>query len=57
MAGKKLKMADVSFTNLLCMLQMISSETSLIMAEKNIKIADSLRFFTFYITNLTLWVG
>ena len=27
-----------------------------IMAEKKIKMADLLRFFAFYVNNLTLWV-
>ena len=35
------------------MLLMTSSRTSSIMAEK--KMADLLRFFTFYVNNLTLW--
>ena len=36
------------------MLLMTSSRTSSIMAEKK-KMADLLRFFTFYVNNLTLW--
>ena len=44
----------ISFSNLLCMLLMTSSRTSSIMAEKK-KMADLLRFFTFYVNNLTLW--
>ena len=35
---------------------MTSSRTSSIMAEKKIKMSDLLRFFAFYVNNLTLWV-
>ena len=45
----------VSFPNLLCMLLMTSSRTSSNIAEKNFKIAEVLRFFTFNLNNLTLW--
>ena len=37
------------------MLLMTTSRTSSIMAEKKFKMADLLRFFTFYVNNLTLW--
>ena len=37
------------------MLLMTSSRTSSIMAEKKKKMADLLRFFTFYVNYLTLW--
>ena len=36
---------------------MTSSRTSSIMAEKKKKMADLLRFFTFYVNNLTLWAN
>ena len=49
------KFFTLSFSNLLCMLLMTSSRTSAIMAEKKKKMADLLRFFTFYVNNLTLW--
>ena len=49
------KVFHVSFPNLFCMLLMTTSRTSSIMAEKNFKMADLLRFFTFYVNNLTLW--
>ena len=48
------KVFHVSVPNLLCMLLVTSSRTSSIMAEK-IKMADLLRFFAFYVNNLTLW--
>ena len=49
------KVFNVSFQNLLFMLRMTSSRTILLMAEKKIKMADLLRFFTFYVNNLILW--
>ena len=45
----------VSFPYLFRMLLMTTSRTSSIMAEKKFKMADLLRFFTFYVNNLTLW--
>ena len=37
------------------MLLLSSSWTSSIMAEKKKKMADLLRFFTYYVNNLNLW--
>ena len=50
-----LKVFHISSSNWLCMLLISSAWTSSIMAEKKKKMADLLRFFSFYVNNLTLW--
>ena len=55
LCGDNLKSFPRILFKLLCMLLISSSWTSSIMAEKKFKMADLLRFFAFYVNNLSLW--